>query len=136
MRLSVLFLNIVILISSSYSKAMSFEIIGKNARSIYSQILTGDFKTKSVGEFTLAALSEAQQKGVLNFNASVESIVSINGLGSDLDIVSDKKMKAYGWCYTVNGKIGEKYPHQAYLNSGTDKIVWYYGYALYDDGQW
>ncbi len=52
-----------------------------------------------------------------------------------LEILSDTEMRAYGWCFFVNGKVSMEYANETYLNPG-DKVEWVYSYAFYSKGEW
>lgn len=118
------------------ARAMSLEIIGKNARSIYRTTLVGDYHTTSVAQFTLNALAEAEAQKQLTYEASELGIQKVNGVGSEEELISDTQMKALGWCYSINGVVPEKFANQVYFTSGTDRVVWFYAYAFYDSGEW
>ncbi|MCP4914785.1 MAG: DUF4430 domain-containing protein [Oligoflexia bacterium] len=52
-----------------------------------------------------------------------------------LVILSDIEMKAYGWCFSINGQVPEVFADQITLSDG-DKISWYFAFAHYKDGEW
>jgi len=52
-----------------------------------------------------------------------------------LEVISDTEMRAYGWCFFVNGEVSMEYGDETYLNPG-DKVEWIYSYALYSKGEW
>ena len=52
-----------------------------------------------------------------------------------LEVLSDSHMKAYGWCFEVNGRIPDELAHQFRLK-GPEHLRWFYGYAEYKDGEW
>lgn len=54
---------------------------------------------------------------------------------ASLEVISDTEMRAYGWCFFVNGKVSMEYADETYLNPG-DKVEWIYSYALYSNGEW
>ena len=53
-----------------------------------------------------------------------------------LEIISGTKMRAYGWCYTVNGVGPDIMPDEYFFQSNNDKLVWFYAYSTYDNGNW
>ena len=85
-----------------------------------------------VGATTINALRELQ----IPYQGSETGIASINGLGSDLEVVSDTKMKAWGWCFAIDGKKSDKMPNQSPMPSDAKILKWFYAYALYDQGSW
>ena len=53
-----------------------------------------------------------------------------------LEVLSDTEMRAYGWCYSVNGVSPEVFPHQVPLNPEIKEITWTFGFAHYYRGEW
>jgi hypothetical protein len=89
----------------------------------------------NVGELTVGTL----KKFNIPFIGTSEGMSSIFGTptgDSALEVVSDIEMRAYGWCYSVDGFAPELYPHQVPVYSHTKSIVWHYGFARYYKGQW
>ncbi|MCB0420806.1 MAG: hypothetical protein KDD61_07410 [Bdellovibrionales bacterium] len=88
----------------------------------------------TVGQITLQLLSQQSFSYVAN-EAAVHRILN-SPIGNEaLDIVNDHTMRAYGWCYLVNGVYSEDFPSQKIVGP-YDTITWYFGFALYDKGQW
>ena len=90
---------------------------------------------RNVGELTIGTL----KKFNIPFIGTPEGISSIfeTPIGDRaLEVVSDIEMRAYGWCYSVDGFSPELYPHQVPVYSHTKSIVWHYGFARYYKGQW
>jgi hypothetical protein len=89
----------------------------------------------SVGSITIRALD----KSTLPYTGSSEGISSIDnsptGDGA-LEVISSTQMRAYGWCYSLNGVEPDAMPNQVLISNNTDVIHWYFGYAEYKDGQW
>ena len=52
-----------------------------------------------------------------------------------LEVLSDSKMRAYGWCYAINGFSPDKYADEVVVTMNDD-ITWWYGFAFYDSGSW
>ena len=91
--------------------------------------------TDSVGSVTIKALDDS---GV-RYTGSAEGISSIGDSPSGdkaMEIISSTHMRAYGWCYSVNGIEPASMPDQVKIASNDDIIRWYYGYAEYKDGTW
>ncbi len=88
----------------------------------------------TVGNLTLDVLNT----NGIEFAGSDRGIKSINktpvGLDS-YDIISNSEMFVYGWCYSVNESIPEKYPHEIFV-SDNDRIRWWFGFAYYLNGEW
>jgi hypothetical protein len=67
-----------------------------------------------------------------------DGVISVGGYVHDdkkLEIVSDKKMRAYGWCFSVNGVIPDAMSDQV-LVAKEDRIDWFLSYSTYDSGYW
>ena len=118
------------------ASAFTFEILGQKGKPMYPLqeqiLLPGD----SVGSASLRVMNEAKAKGQLQFIGYESGIVSINELGNDVEVISDTRMKAHGWCFSLNGKTPELMPDKTPMTSPSDRLVWFYAYALYDQGQW
>ena len=128
-------LALVLATLTSSAHAITFEVVGKTPFSLIKQTRTVDLN-KTVGAITVEVLRESLGKQIQSFNGSESSILEIAGLGNHLEVISDSKMRAYGWCYSVNGKAPELMPDRVTLKAQTDHLRWYYGYALYDKGEW
>lgn len=90
---------------------------------------------ESVGELTIETL----KKFGIPFKGSYEGLVSAfnTPTGQEaLEIVSDEEMRAYGWCFSVNGVAPEVYPHEVLITQETKSITWHFGYARFYRGQW
>jgi hypothetical protein len=90
----------------------------------------------NLGQASVHFLDQMQ----LPYSGNDYSITSIleTPTGMDAyDITSDNDMRAYGWCYSVNGESPELMPNQYLLDDNKDYVIsWHYGFALYKDGQW
>lgn len=90
----------------------------------------------NLGQASIYFLDQMQ----LPYTGNEYSITSIldTPTGMDAyDVVSDNEMRAYGWCYSVNGESPELMPNQYFLSEDEDYVIsWHYGFALYKDGQW
>lgn len=60
----------------------------------------------------------------------------IAGLGQDIDVISDTEMKAYGWCFSLDGVVPETMADQTPLSGHAGVLEWYYGFAHYKNGEW
>lgn len=89
----------------------------------------------NVGELTIATLSKFN----IPFKGTAEGLSSAfeTPVGeAALEVVSDEEMRAYGWCYSVDGEAPEVYPHEIAITPETKSIVWHFGFARYFRGQW
>ncbi len=89
---------------------------------------------ESVGAYTVRFLehfgidyigSERGMNSILNTPTGMDA----------MEIISDREMNAYGWCYSVNGFSPEVYPDEFEMKEG-DVVKWWFGYAHYYEGQW
>lgn len=88
----------------------------------------------SVGEVTILFLQDHN----IDFIGTSQGLNSIfnSPVGDEaLEILSDTELKAYGWCYSVNGIEPSTYPNEVKLKK-SDKILWWFGYAHYKKGSW
>lgn len=90
---------------------------------------------RNVGELTIETL----RKFNIPFKGTEQGLASAfeTPTGDEsIEIISDAEMRAYGWCYSVDGVSPELYPHEVPVSSATKSIVWHFGYARYLRGQW
>lgn len=86
---------------------------------------------QSVGAVTLQALND---HGII-YDGSELGFSSIDGLEQRLDILSKSEMKAYGWCFSVDGIVVETLAHQTELTD-SQHLRWFYAFAHYQAGVW
>ncbi len=89
----------------------------------------------SAGEATVATLTAHE----VPFVGEAGGISSIRGTvtgDAALEILSGVEMRAYGWCYSVNGVEPDVFPDQIALQADTDVVRWVFGYAHYLNGDW
>ncbi len=97
---------------------------------------------------TSQELSKEENVGVITTqvleNNDIEFVGSELGLNSAFgtpmgteayEIISKSEMYAYGWCYSVNGFEPALYPNEIAVKQD-DKILWWFGYAHYKEGEW
>jgi hypothetical protein len=97
---------------------------------------TIDFEAaKTVGELSIEALAAHG----IPFVGTAAGINAIRGsVVSDqaLEVISDRRMRAYGWCYRLNGIVPDVLPDKVSPRSMQDRIEWFFAYATYDGGAW
>lgn len=113
------------------AQAVTLKVIGKNGEVLFS------------GENEIALSHTVGQVSVEFFNTNqipfvgdIDGIVSIYGLGSDLDLISDTDMKAYGWCYSIDGIVPDDFVHKINIIDQKTELIWFYAYAYYKAGVW
>ena len=58
-------------------------------------------------------------------------------VGKDaIEIISEDEMRAYGWCFSVDGIAPEVFPHEIRITPQTRSIVWHFGFARFYKGEW
>ncbi len=89
---------------------------------------------ESVGAYTIRFL-ENFKISYVGSDRGINSILN-SPIGLDaMEVISDREMMAYGWCYSVNGVSPEVYPDEMIL-SENDEVLWWFGYAHYLEGEW
>lgn len=91
------------------------------------------------------ALSESTNVGAVSmeyfnshsvaFEGSELGFMSIAGVEQRLDILSKSEMKAYGWCFSVDGVIPETLTHETEIKNEST-LRWFYAFAHYQAGVW
>jgi hypothetical protein len=94
------------------------------------RVATGD-----VGSLTVSVLNDHD----IPFVGSESGINSIFGTPTGdaaIEVIDDRSMRAYGWCYSVDGVVPDVMP-DAYELTGTEaSIAWFFAYSSYEDGAW
>ena len=90
----------------------------------------------TVGDLSKHILSSEN----LSFMGNEYGVNSLLGtaVGDDaIEIISDERMRIYGWCYEVNGKQPNMLTSDYILNPEIDyEIVWFYAYAELIRDKW
>lgn len=125
---------ILLTLLSFSSHAVELKFIGPcDENFIMRTLVTEEFS--NVGELTVATLT----KFSIPFKGTHEGFNSIFNTPTGMEtmeVLSDEEMRAYGWCYSVDGVAPEVYPHEAPVTSETKTITWTYGFAHYYKGEW
>lgn len=135
MLVKALFIAASLTLITNAAAAVTFQV-----RSLCSDAFTVDADINAttsdhVGGITIKGLEEA---GV-PYVGSAEGISSIGDSPSGdkaMEIISSTHMRAYGWCFSINGVEPAAMPDKVNITSNSDVIQWYYGFAEYKDGQW
>lgn len=89
----------------------------------------------NVGELTVATLT----KFGIPFIGDAEGLSSAfeTPTGADaMEVVSKDEIRAYGWCYSVDGVASDVYPNEVAITPDTKSIVWHFGFAKNFRGEW
>ena len=123
----------------STSDAAQFEVRG------YGPILnveTSIQKGESVSRMTATLLARAKESHLISnyfFNGlGVESITPLGQapLGFFVEAQNEKELRAYGWCYSVDGITPDLLADEYRLQGTEEKITWYFGFATRILGNW
>lgn len=88
----------------------------------------------TASDFTLKLLAD---HGIA-FQGAKEGINSIlsTPTGMDaLDVINDQEMRAFGWCYTVDGQLSDALMHQQTITNQS-VVRWFFAYSYYRAGVW
>lgn len=135
---SLLFLTLFIVFpNSGYS--MSLTILNPcQEGSLVQRSFIFDSKT-TLGLITTSLLKN-QSIPFVGDETSIISILSFPEKERDLEIISNEEMRAYGWCYSLNGKILDKLASEVHFSEANNieslSVVWFLGYAEYKRGVW
>lgn len=97
--------------------------------------VTLDHKGDNLGALTVKAL-DLLKIPYLGNERGIHTIFNTPVGDEALEIISDREMKAYGWCFTVNDRLEEVYPDEIDIYEDKVNIHWFYGYAHYLAGEW
>jgi len=89
----------------------------------------------NMGKITVNFLHENN----INFQGSEAGISQIlkTPIGDkSLVIIDDMTMLAFGWCYSINGVVPDKYADKVIYSSGVEQIIWFYGYSRNTSNKW
>lgn len=115
--------------------AVTYSVIGPCApESIYS----GSFKTdleESVGATSLN-IFDAEKITYIGSESGMSSILDTPVGDEAIEILSDTKMRAYGWCFSINGAIPDALSNEVYFTKQNDHLSWFYAFSTYDQGVW
>lgn len=129
-----LFTALMILLPSEVF-AIQWEVIGACSKT---PLFQGSAKTnfqESVGKYSLRIFNE-NKIPFIGFEQGFNSIAN-SPVGLDaLEVLSDNEMRAYGWCYSINGQIPDVMPDQLSFLDQDDKLTWFYAFSLNKNGEW
>ena len=123
-----------IVFSTSLS-AVTFDVIGACSST---PLYEGRFRT-DIGENVGVLSMEFFEDQSIPYSGSEAGFSSINHSPEGLlaiEVLSDTKMRAYGWCFSVNGVVPNTLANETYLKKQNDYISWFYAYSTYDQGVW
>lgn len=117
--------------SFHFASAVSMEVIGLEGEVLFSK--KSEIQLPStVGKVSVEIFDENE----VPYDGNEIGMHSIYDLEQEIDIISKKEMKAYGWCFSINGKVPETLTDTTPVLDQGDEIVWFYAYAHYLAGDW
>ncbi len=120
-----------ILLFSFPVQAMEFSVVGRGGQELYRAQEAFSVPAK-VGDVTVFFL----ERSGLDYKGDKSGIAAIAGLDTRMEQVSRDEVRAYGWCYSVNGFAPEEMPDQVEIHDPDTKIRWFYGFARAIRGEW
>ena len=130
------FCSILIFCLSSQLQAITFSLIGPCSET---PVKNGTFEVSDLSANIIRISSSIFDKYGIDYNANADGITSIINTPTGKDSVEDLgegKIRAYGWCYTINGVITQASPKETMLSSNDDQITWFFGYSTYENDKW
>lgn len=90
---------------------------------------------ENVGQLTIETLKKFNIPHKGTYEGLASAFETPTGDAS-VEVVSDVELRAYGWCFSVDGVAPEVYPHEIPITSETKSVTWHFGFARYYRGQW
>ena len=117
------------------AQAITWKVYGACSETpVYEGTYNADL-SKSLGHISQAIFDSNK----IPYVGAPEGYNSILNTPVDLDsieVVSDKEMRVYGWCFAVNKKMPQAMPHKVNFTSQNDELMWYYAYSTNLEGKW
>lgn len=89
----------------------------------------------SVGAFSLQVF-DSHGIPYIGSELGFNSIIGTPTDRGSIEIVSKDEIRAYGWCYSVDGKFPERMPHEVFFDHPEAELVWFYAYSTIKNNQW
>lgn len=126
---------VIALTSTTIATATHFIVQDPCTNNAWLNTNVNSTRGQSVGAITLATLKahsfpfEGSEQGIRSIRKTVTG-------DNALEVISDSEMRAYGWCFHVNGVEPDVYPDQILIQNENDLIEWFFGFAHYKGGAW
>jgi hypothetical protein len=129
-----------LLLSSSslcFAQELTFQVLGARNQLLFQTKTLASPSSLTVGRLSHAVLESALKQNLLNeYQGSESGVASINQLGGELEVLSSNEMNAYGWCFKVDGVLGELPADQTKFTGTESRVEWFFGYAHLEKDQW
>lgn len=89
----------------------------------------------SAGELTIHVLNKFQVPHQGD-DKILHSVFSTPTGDKAVERISEAVTRFYGWCYVVDGISPDVYPSEVHLGPENKSLVWYFGYAELNRGEW
>ena len=97
---------------------------------------TFQLKTESyLGEVSIKSL-ENNKVPYLGNERGLNSIYNTPTGSQAIEVVSDETLRAYGWCFSINGEIPDKMPDEIELTGEGNEIIWFFAFSTSTRNQW
>ncbi|MBC7538199.1 MAG: DUF4430 domain-containing protein [Bacteriovorax sp.] len=129
--------SLIITIFASFNAyAINYEVIGPcSEKAVHSGTFNVVDLKVSVGQTSVAIFDQNKIPYIGNESGFNSIVNTPTGLDS-IEVLSDTKMRAYGWCFSVNDIRPDVIAGEYLFTSNSDKLVWFYAYSTYDKGEW
>lgn len=120
------------LLFSWLSLAGTFELVGPCSET---PVLTDTYsisESSSVGN-TSVAFFEKHKIPYIGSELGFQSILNTPTDKAAIEWLGPKELRAYGWCYEVDGFQPEVMPNDLLL-TGKEKVKWFFAFSHYRDG--
>jgi hypothetical protein len=134
-HLSLSFLFLALNIYSTNSFAINYDVIGPCSETPLYKNQVEVSLSKSVGQNSVEIFDKEKIEYVGNENG-MNSILNTPTGNEAIEILSETKMRAYGWCFSINGIIPDVISSQIYFSDKNDSLKWFFAYSTYDQGVW
>lgn len=114
--------------------ALSFEVVGPCRAAPEFRVEHELVMPATVGSASVEILDRHQIPYIgseLGFNSILNTPVDRDAI----EFPAPDEIRAYGWCFELNGKQPMNMPHEIALN-GSEHLRWFYAFALYRKGEW
>jgi hypothetical protein len=88
----------------------------------------------TAGDITILALEDSKTEYV-GSTGGINSVLGTPVGKEAIEVISKTKMRAYGWCYEIDGFQPAAMPDQIVLK-GDEIVRWFFAYSTYEDGIW
>jgi hypothetical protein len=132
---SKIFLGLFCLGISTLSSATQLTVLNPCNKEPWLAITAETLPGKSVGAWTREFLEQSK----FPYKGSDAGLSTIGGLPAAdrvLEVLAADQMRAYGWCYQVDGVEPGLMPDQYLLSGRETSVLWFLGFAEYSRGEW